>query len=161
MSQASRASQVDPRTTDGSPPRPVALSPSRSRTPSLAWENWAYFSAAVMALLGMFWALLGLVALVDDQYFTYRTNELLVIEGYVPWGWAHLLGGLLALTAGAGILWGGRPWARRTAILVACVSAVVNLGFLGASPAWSTIMIAMAVVAVYALTVHGWEVDEK
>lgn len=139
----------------------MARDVSLARKPSRAWQNWAYFSAAVMALLGMFWAFLGLVALVDDQYFTYRTNELLVIEGYVPWGWVHLLGGLLALTAGAGILWGGRRWARRTAILVACVSAVVNLGFLGAAPAWSTIMIAMAVVAVYALTVHGWELEEK
>jgi hypothetical protein len=37
----------------------------------------------------------------------------------------------------------------------------VNLGFLGAAPMWSTIMIALDVVIIYALTVHGWEIDER
>jgi hypothetical protein len=38
---------------------------------------------------------------------------------------------------------------------------VVNLGFLAASPVWSTIMIAFDVLIIYALTVHGWEIDES
>jgi hypothetical protein len=64
-----------------------------------------------MALLGMFWAGLGLVALPDEQYFTVRTNELLALHSYVSWGWVHLVGGLLSLAAGVGILWGGHRWA--------------------------------------------------
>ena len=64
-----------------------------------------------MAMLGMFWAALGLLALFDDAYRTVQTNELHAFTSLAPWGWAHLLGGLLAVVAGIGILWvpaGGR-----------------------------------------------------
>ncbi|MBB3084461.1 DUF7144 family membrane protein [Geodermatophilus sabuli] len=138
----------------GSPPPP-------GRTPSAAWQNWAYAGAGIMALMGVFWALLGVVALLDAHHVTVRTNELLVLESHVAWGWVHLIGGLLALTAGAGILWGGHRWARRAAVIVAVLGAVVNFGFLAASPVWSTSVIALGVVAVYALTVHGRELDER
>ena len=72
-----------------------------------------------------------------------------------------MIGGLLAVAAAVGILWGGHRPARTLAIVVAGVSAVVNLGFLAASPVWSTITIAFDVVIIYALTVHGWEIDER
>jgi hypothetical protein len=114
-----------------------------------------------MALMGLFWAALGLIALFDNEYFTFRTNRLLAIHSYAPWGWVHFLGGLLALAAGVGILWGGHLWARIAGIVVAGLSAVVNLGFLAATPAWSTLLIALDIVVIYALTVHGWEVDER
>jgi hypothetical protein len=160
MSPASRGSRGARMRADGAPSRPAAPSDAGRRSPSPAWENWAYVSAGVMAVLGTFWALLGLITLLDAEQFDHRANELLVVEGWAPWGWTHLLGGLLALTAGAGVLWGGHRWARRAAVVVAVAGAVVNLGFLSASPVWSTLSIALAVLAVYALTVHGWELDE-
>jgi hypothetical protein len=40
------------------------------------------FGAALMALMGLFWALLGLVALVDDGFFPLRSNRLLALNGY-------------------------------------------------------------------------------
>ena len=134
--------------------------PAPERTPSGTWQGWAYFAGGVMGLLGLFWGLLGLVALVDEQYFTVRENRLLTLQSYSSWGWVHLIGGLLALAAGIGILWGGRRWARRLGIVVAALSAVVNLGFLNASPVWSTLVIVLCVLAIHALTVHGWEIDE-
>jgi membrane glycosyltransferase len=73
----------------------------------------------------------------------------------------HLLGGLLAVAAGVGIVWRGHRWARTAGVVVAGLSAVVNLGFLAASPVWSTLMIALDVVVIHALTVHGWEIDNS
>jgi hypothetical protein len=133
--------------------------PPPTTTTSRTFQNWAYFGAAVMAMMGAGWALLGLIALVDDEYFTFRTNQLLALDSYTAWGWAHLLGGLLALAAGVGILWGGHRWARTTGIVVAFVSALVNLGFLAAAPAWATLLIALDVVVIYSLTVHGAELE--
>jgi hypothetical protein len=52
----------------------------------------------------------------------------------------------------------GKVWARTVGVLMALVSAVVNLGFLSAYPVWSVIMIALDVFVIMALTVHGSEV---
>jgi hypothetical protein len=135
--------------------------PSDLRSLSRTRQGWAFFGGAVMALLGMFWAGLGLVALSDERYFTVRTNELLALHSYASWGWVHLVGGVLALVAGVGILWGGHRWARVAGIVVAGLSAVVNLGFLAAAPVWSTLVIALDVVVILALTVHGREIEER
>jgi hypothetical protein len=135
--------------------------PAPEHTPSNTYQGWAYFGAIVMGLLGMGWALLGLIALADEEYFGVRTNQLLAIESYAAWGWVHLLGGLLALAAAVGILWRGHRWARTLGIVVAGLAAVVNLGFLSASPVWSLLMIGFSVVVIYSLVVHGWEIDSR
>ncbi len=44
--------------------------------------------------------------------------------------------------------------------MVAVVSAVINIGFLAAYPIWSTIMIALDVIVIWALTVHGAEMRD-
>ncbi|MGY1695603.1 hypothetical protein ACI780_11875 [Geodermatophilus sp. SYSU D00814] len=155
MSQVPSPSRADPRAPEGTVPS------SPARTPSPEAPEWVWFSAVLMVLLGLSWALLGLVALLDEQDLGQRANELFVVEGYAAWGWVHLLGGLLAVAAGAGILQGGHRWARLSGIGLAVACAVVNLGFLAASPAWSTVVIALSVVAVHALTVHGREIDER
>lgn len=49
-------------------------------------------------------------------------------------------------------------WARVAAVIVAMLSAVVNIMFLPAYPVWSMIMIAVDVLVIWAVTVHGAEV---
>ena len=159
MSRTSREPQEIAVATDESLAPLSGGRPAPAQSPT--WRSWIFFGATVMALMGLFWALLGLVALVDEEFFAFRANELLVIGTYAAWGWVHMIGGLLAVAAAVGILWGGHRPARTLAIVVAGVSAVVNLGFLAASPVWSTITIAFDVVIIYALTVHGWEIDER
>jgi len=68
----------------------------------------------------------------------------------------HLLLGILVALAGLGVM-AGQGWARLIGILLALVSAVVNIGFLAANPVWSTILIAVDILVIYALTVHGKE----
>ena len=43
-------------------------------------------------------------------------------------------------------------------IVLAGLSALVNLGFLSAYPIWSTIVIALDVIIIFALTVHWKDV---
>jgi hypothetical protein len=134
---------------------------SARRSTSSTWQGWAFFGAFIMALLGFFQALLGLIALADKSYFTARSNKLLVLTSYTSWGWVHLIVGVVAIAAGLGVVLSGRAWARYTAMAIAGLSAIVNLGFLSASPVWSTIVIALDVVVIYALGVHGWEIDRS
>jgi hypothetical protein len=64
---------------------------------------------------------------------------------------------VIACAAGYGVI-AGQTWARVVGIILAVVSAIVNVGFLAAYPIWSTIVITLDVVVVYAMAVHGREV---
>ncbi len=75
---------------------------------------------------------------------------------YTAWGWVHLLGGIVVILAGVA-LFAGKMWARILAVIVAVVSAVINVLFLPAYPIWSTMMIAIDVLVIWAVTVHGSE----
>jgi hypothetical protein len=41
------------------------------------------------------------------------------------------------------------------AVVVAVVSAIINLAFMSAYPIWSVIMITIDILIIYAVTVHG------
>lgn len=59
-----------------------------------------------------------------------------------------------AVGAGVGVMT-GQTWARTVGIVFAAVSALVNLAFVAAYPFWSVIVIFVDVVVIYALAVHG------
>ena len=121
------------------------------------WVGWIFFGGAILVLAGVFQAIAGLVALFKDDYFLVRDRGLLVHVDYTVWGWVHLVAGVVMVLAGYA-LFVGRTWARVVAVVVALLSAVVNVGFLSAYPIWATIVIALDVLVIYAVTVHGAEV---
>jgi uncharacterized protein (DUF983 family) len=51
----------------------------------------------------------------------------------------------------------GNMAARIVGVIIAVISATVNLLFIGAYPVWSTIIIAVDVIVIYAIVVHGRE----
>ena len=51
----------------------------------------------------------------------------------------------------------GNMIARIVGVIVAVISAILNLLFIGAYPVWSTIIIAVDVIVIYAIVVHGRE----
>jgi hypothetical protein len=122
-----------------------------------AWVGWVVFGATMMVLLGLFHLIAGLVALLDASSLAVPHRDLVIDVGYAAWGWVHLAGGLVALVAGVGLLTGA-TWARVLGVVVAMLSAIVNLGFLAASPGWALIMIVLDVLVIYAVTVHGREI---
>jgi len=129
---------------------------SRVEPEPTGWVGWIVFAASMMIMLGSFHAIQGLVALFDDEYFLVGKNGLAVSVDFTAWGWAHLIYGIVV--AGAGVaLFAGRMWARIVGVLLALGSSLVNLAFLAAYPIWSTIMIALDILVIYALTAHGRE----
>lgn len=121
------------------------------------WLGWIGFATVLMILLGALHALEGLVALFRDEYFLVGPRGLTVNVDYTAWGWAHLIGGIIVLAAGFGVA-SGQVWARTVGVIVAVLSIIANVGFMAAYPFWSLTMIALAVVIIMALTVHGSEV---
>ena len=120
------------------------------------WSSWAMFAGFMMIMLGIFQAIEGLVAIFDDDWYLVNNKGLVLSVDYAAWGWVHFLLGILIACAGVAIF-NGRTWARIVGCVLALASAVTNLAFIAAYPAWSIIVIAIDVLVIYALCMHGGE----
>ncbi|MFI7600377.1 hypothetical protein [Actinoplanes sp. NPDC049681] len=129
--------------------------PTRARS---GWTGFVVFGGIMLVMLGSFQAIEGFVALFkEDQYLVTR-NGLTLTMDYTSWGWTHLFLGLAAIAIGIGVLL-GQMWARVLGIVVAVLSALANIAFLPAYPIWCVIVIATDILVIYALAVHGDEVQ--
>jgi hypothetical protein len=120
------------------------------------WTGWVVFASFMMIMAGSFQAIEGLVAIFDDGFYHVTENGLVVNVDYSVWGWTHLLLGALLIICGVGVL-AGNIVARVVAILLAGLSALVNLVFLEAYPIWGILIITVDVLVIYSLVVHGRE----
>ena len=125
-------------------------------TPSRGLAGMVAFAGIMLALIGFFDILQGLTALFNDEYFAVRGGELLVFD-FTTWGVITLIWGVALVAAGLGLL-SGRGGARVFAIVVVFVNMIVQIAFLAAYPIWSTIIIALDVFVLYALTARWDEV---
>ena len=74
-----------------------------------------------------------------------------------PWvGWV-VFAGTMAIIAGAFNILQGLV----AGVVIAGVNTIVQLGFLAAYPVWSILIIALDVVVIYALIVHGRELADR
>jgi uncharacterized membrane protein len=121
-----------------------------------AWAGWVAFAGVMLIMLGSFQIVQGLVALFDDGFYLVRPDGLVVDVDYNTWGWIHTVIGIVGVLAGIGLL-AGNMAARVAGVVIAALSALVNLAFISAYPVWSTILIAFDVIVIYATIVHGRE----
>jgi hypothetical protein len=135
-----------------------STTPVDGRSGSTAWAGMALFGGIMMVMVGGFQIMQGFVALLRDEYYLVTRNDLLITLDYTAWGWTHLLLGVVAVLTGVGVML-GQTWARVLGIVIAVVSALVNIAFLSAYPIWSTIVIAIDVLVIYALAAHGRELE--
>lgn len=130
----------------------------RSADSPSAWAGWLFFAGVVMILIGVFEATAGLVALFEDRLFAVRADGLVLLTDYTSWGWVHLVLGVLLAATGMGVMV-GMAWARLVAVGLAGLSALANVLFLPAYPFWSTVLIGLDLLVIYALVVHGGELQ--
>ncbi len=126
---------------------------------STGWVGWIFFAAVMLMLMGGFQIIQALVALFDDGFYLTGEDGLVVNVDYNVWGWVHLLLGVLLLASGAGVMTGNLA-ARTVGVILAGLSALVNMAFIGAYPVWSLIIITVDVLVIYALIVHGREMRD-
>ena len=114
------------------------------------------FAATMMIMIGIFQAIQGLIALFNDTF--YVVGQKWVFEFDVTaWGWIHLILGIVVAVAGFFLLQGA-VWARTIGVILAVISAVFNFAWLPYYPVWSTILIALDVFVIWALTAHGRDI---
>jgi hypothetical protein len=124
------------------------------------WTGWIVFASFMMLLVGSFQVIQGLVALFDEGFYLVGRSGLVVDVDYNVWGWIHLLLGVVLLLSGVGVL-AGNLVARTVAVIVAGLSALANMAFIGAYPIWSLVVITVDVLVIYALIVHGREMHDS
>jgi hypothetical protein len=119
-------------------------------TTARAWATGGLvFAAAAMLMLGIWQILMGIAAIIEDEFFIVTPNYTYDIDTTV-WGWTHLGVGVLLVLAGLA-LFSGATWARVVGIVVAALSAIANFLFLPYYPLWSLAIIALAVFVIWAL----------
>jgi hypothetical protein len=130
----------------------------RSAEPT-GWVGWIVFAAVMMMVIGSLHAIEGLVAIFKDSYYLVGQSGLVLSADYTAWGWTHLIFGILVAVAGVALM-SGRTWARTVGVIVAVISLWGNFAFTSAYPVWSVIVIALDILVIYALIVHGREMRD-
>ena len=120
-------------------------------------SGWAIggivFAASIMILIGIYQALMGLVAIVNDEFFVVAPNYTYDVD-VTGWGWIHLIVGILVAAGGVGLLY-RKLWAAALAIALACLSAIVNFFFIPYYPFWAILINALNVFVIWAISRPG------
>lgn len=117
---------------------------------SPVWAGWILFATLIMVVMGVVNVLEGILTLIYRQRVVLIQDRLYVVD-LTGWGITILVLGAILLVVGIGLL-SARTWARIAAIVVVALHAIVQVGWLGAYPVWSILMVALDVVVLYALT---------
>ncbi len=110
----------------------------------------------LMFMLGGWWIIAGLVAIVNDDFYVV-TQEWIFEFSSTSWGWTHLILGFVVLFAGIGVF-GGAVWARTVGVILAGISGLVAFAWLPYSPVWAVLIVTLSVFTIWALTVHGRDI---
>jgi hypothetical protein len=142
-------------TPTASPAQAPHPSVQRAAPKSKAWQGWIVFAGIMLMVVGTFQAVEGFVAIFSRGFYAVNNNGLVVHFDYTAWGWIMLAVATGNVLAGFGVV-AVKTWARIWAIGFACLSIITNIGFTSAYPVWAAMMVALAVIVIYALCVH-WD----
>ncbi len=90
------------------------------------------------------------------RYYRVTEGGLVLSIDYTVWGGSTWRWACSSSLSGIGVL-AGNLAASTAGVILAGLSAITNLIFIEAYPVWSVIVITVAILVIYALTVHGRE----
>ncbi len=122
-----------------------------SRTGPSTDTGWATFAGVLFTLAGIFHLLWGFAALAHDDNFV--ADELL-FGGLTLWGILYLVLGAAQLGA-AYLIGRARRSGQLLGMLLAGLSATNAMFTFGAYPIWAAVILALDLLVLYGLAVHG------
>lgn len=128
--------------------------PGKASPPRTGWIGWIYFGGLVLLATGVVHVVNGVIALARADVVPAGTLLPVDLTGL---GWGLLIGGIVLGAVGAGLLT-GRSWARVLGIVLATLSILGTVGVFAAFPVWSTVVIVLDVIVLYALSAHWNEI---
>lgn len=122
-----------------------------------SWVGWVYFAGILLILRGISEVALGITALVNRHYLFVNNDQLVsATSNMTAWGGVDLGVGIVLFLVGLAVL-RGSAIGRAVAIFLVGLSFLVNMAFLAVFPIWSIVAMAVDVIIIYALAVHGDE----
>lgn len=128
---------------------------SHTSAPRTRWVGWIAFGAIFMFINGLFGFIVGLVALLKDDFFVVDDGRLVAFD-ITTWAWIHIIFSVLLMVLAAALA-AGKPWALITSAVLVGVHMVAQFTFLSVSPVWSAVSIAVDAAVIWAIIVHGGE----
>jgi hypothetical protein len=125
---------------------------------SRAAVGFSTFAGVLMITIGIWHAIVGFAGILENEFYAATPNYVLELDA-TAWGWTHLIAGAIVALAGFGIF-SGAVWARTVGVVMAVVSMIANFAFIPYQPVWSMALIALNIVVIWALTVHGRDIAE-
>jgi len=117
--------------------------------------GWITFAGFMMVIGGGFAMLEGLGMLIHKANFP--GADAVLQQHSSTWGWFHLIVGAALLFSGIGIF-SGNVLARTVGVIAATISALGAFTTIQLQPVWNTIIIAVDIAIIWALTAHGRDV---
>ena len=119
-------------------------------------SGWVTYAMTMFIVVGALNVIYGLAMLINDEWIVFGADEVFYIDITI-WGWLTLVLGALALWVAAGISQ-AKTWAQIVGLTAAALHAVNAFLTMPYYPVWSLVVLAMASLIIWALTVHGDEV---
>ncbi len=129
---------------------------SHTRSEATGWVGWIVFAGTLLLLDGIFQFVIGLVSAFNHTWYAIVGQSHMLVWNYTTWGWIQMLIGVILAAVGLS-LFSGSMVGRVFGVIIAGISAIANLAFIGVYPIWSLVVIAVDVLVMYALIVHGGE----
>ena len=129
------------------------------RMPSRAAVGWISFAGFLMIIGGGFKMLEGLGWVINSNDVFPDTQDAIVGQNATTWGWIMILLGAVLLLAGFAVF-SGNVLARTVGVIAATVSAFAAFASMTFYPFWAIVLIAMDIAIIWALTVHGRDIQK-
>jgi len=106
-------------------------------------------AAVVLVGVGALQFFQGVAALANDELFVVGSDYVYRLD-LTTWGWIHVILGFLVALVGFALIYGA-TWSRIVAVVLLSLSIVANFLWIPSYPWWSVILIAMAILAIWAI----------
>jgi hypothetical protein len=115
-------------------------------------DGWLTYAGILLMIGGILNVIWGIAAIGKSDFFVGDARY--VISELNVWGWVALVLGVLLVLAAFGIF-NGRSWAVWTGVICLSLNAIAQMLSIAAYPLWALALLALDVLAIYGLIVHG------
>lgn len=119
------------------------------------WVGWIAAAAFLILFAGIMHIIFGLAAVFSQGWYITATGTVYLLET-AQWGWLMVVGGALMILSAA-LLYSGSMAGRILGSILVIGSIIANIAVFMATPIWSTLVIAVDILILYAIIAHGSE----